>query len=116
MRDCNVCECPEHEFPESFKTPSLNVLPKDDPVCQEGKPEATVDRTLDDKSFKGWVEVDNPWTHDDETDNGNNSNYLTLRILELTFIDFFFKIYRRNDVCESAIKSRTSYWIHGSIS
>ncbi|CAI9294953.1 unnamed protein product [Lactuca saligna] len=79
MRDCNVCECPEHEFPESFKTPSLNVLPKDDPVCQEGKPEATVDRTLDDKSFKGWVEVDNPWTHDDETDN-EEMTYVNLQL------------------------------------
>lgn len=71
LRDCSVCECPENEFPESFKTPSLNVLPKDDPVCQEGKPEAVVDRTIDVKSFRGWVEVDNPWTNDDETDNGD---------------------------------------------
>ena len=71
LRDCSVCECPDHEFPESFKKPSLHILPKDDPVCQEGKPEATVDRTLDDKSFRGWVEIDNPWTNDDETDNGN---------------------------------------------
>lgn len=39
-------------------------------ICQEGKPEATVDRTLDTKVFKGWVETDNPWTSDDETDNG----------------------------------------------
>ena len=47
LRDCSVCE------------------------CQEGKHEATVDRTLDAKSFNGWVEIDNPWTNDDETDNGN---------------------------------------------
>jgi ERO1-like protein alpha len=39
-------------------------------VCQEGKPEAAVDRTLDSNAFSGWVEVDNPWTNDDETDNG----------------------------------------------
>jgi ERO1-like protein alpha len=39
-------------------------------ICQEGKPEASVDRTLDTKVFKGWVETDNPWTADDERDNG----------------------------------------------
>lgn len=39
-------------------------------ICQEGKPQATVDRTLDAKVFKGWIETDNPWTYDDETDNG----------------------------------------------
>ena len=68
LRDCSVCECPENEFPESFKKPkrlSLNDL-----VCQEGKPEAAVDRTLDSKAFTGWPEIDNPWTNDDETDDG----------------------------------------------
>ncbi|KAJ7561804.1 hypothetical protein O6H91_03G041800 [Diphasiastrum complanatum] len=69
MRDCSVCECPDSEFPEMFKG-----LPKqlsfEDPKCQEGKPEAAVDRTLDRKVFHGWSEVDNPWTYDDETDNG----------------------------------------------
>ncbi|KAL8238002.1 hypothetical protein R6Q59_019083 [Mikania micrantha] len=79
LRDCSVCECPEHEFPESFKKPSLHILPKDDPVCQEGKPEAAVDRTLDAKSFRGWVEIDNPWTHDDETDNGEMT-YVNLQL------------------------------------
>nr|GMD34992.1 Endoplasmic reticulum oxidoreductin-1 [Ipomoea batatas] len=67
LRDCSVCECPETEFPESFKK---RVLPFDDLKCQEGKPQAAVDRTLDSKAFRGWVEVDNPWTQDDETDNG----------------------------------------------
>lgn len=67
LRDCSVCECPESEFPEPFKKPGL---PFDDLKCQEGKPEAAVDRTLDSKAFRGWVEVDNPWTQDDETDNG----------------------------------------------
>ncbi|XP_071698946.1 endoplasmic reticulum oxidoreductin-1-like [Rutidosis leptorrhynchoides] len=42
----------------------------DDYLCQEGKSEATVDLTLDANSFKEWVEIDNPWTHDDESDNG----------------------------------------------
>ncbi|XP_071697111.1 endoplasmic reticulum oxidoreductin-1-like [Rutidosis leptorrhynchoides] len=79
LRDCSVCECPENEFPESFKKPSLHVLARDDPVCQEGKPEATVDRTLDAKSFKGWVEIDNPWTHDDETDN-DEMTYVNLQL------------------------------------
>ncbi|KAK9674276.1 hypothetical protein RND81_12G222900 [Saponaria officinalis] len=66
LRDCSVCECPENEFPETFRKPS-KVLTKEDLMCQEGKPEAAVDRTLDNKV--GWVEVDNPWTNDDETDN-----------------------------------------------
>lgn len=73
LRDCSVCECPENEFPEIFKKPLHRGLPSDDLVCQEGKPEATVDRTLDTRAFRGWMEVDNPWTNDDETD---NSNYL----------------------------------------
>lgn len=67
LRDCSVCECPESEFPEPFKRPSLLG---DDLKCQEGKPEAVVDRTLDAKAFRGWAVVDNPWTNDDETDNG----------------------------------------------
>ncbi|XP_074311238.1 endoplasmic reticulum oxidoreductin-1 [Silene latifolia] len=66
LRDCSVCECPENEFPEPFRKPS-NVLTKEDLMCQEGKPQAAVDRTLDNKV--GWVEIDNPWTNDDETDN-----------------------------------------------
>lgn len=69
LRDCSVCECPDSEFPESFKKPH-HGLPLDDLVCQEGKPEAAVDRTLDKKAFRGWTETDNPWTNDDETDNG----------------------------------------------
>lgn len=69
LRDCSVCECSENEFPETFKKPSRDILRKDDLMCQEGKPEATVDRTLDTRVFRGWPEVDNPWTHEDETDN-----------------------------------------------
>ncbi|XP_022009355.1 uncharacterized protein LOC110908693 isoform X2 [Helianthus annuus] len=38
---------------ESFKTPSLHVIPTNDLICQEGKPEAVVD----------------PWTNYDETYN-----------------------------------------------
>ncbi|KAM7258749.1 hypothetical protein ACFE04_014490 [Oxalis oulophora] len=69
LRDCSVCECPDNEFPEVFKKPTRYGLPIDDPVCQEGKPQAAVDRTLDKITFRGWTEIDNPWTHDDETDN-----------------------------------------------
>uniref|UniRef100_A0A453HBQ5 Uncharacterized protein n=1 Tax=Aegilops tauschii subsp. strangulata TaxID=200361 RepID=A0A453HBQ5_AEGTS len=45
----------------------------------QGKPEATVDRTLDTKVFKGWVETDNPWTSDDETDNAEMT-YVNLQL------------------------------------
>lgn len=69
LRDCSVCECPESEFPEPFKKP-LRGLSADDLICQEGKPQDSVDRTLDRKVFRGWIEIDNPWTCDDETDNG----------------------------------------------
>lgn len=70
LRDCSVCECAENEFPETFKKPFNHGLSPDNPVCQEGKPEAVVDRTIDAKAFKGWMVIDNPWTNDDETDNG----------------------------------------------
>ncbi|KAG6385262.1 hypothetical protein SASPL_154093 [Salvia splendens] len=44
---CNsVCECPEDEFPESFRKPSGTGLLSDKLVCQEEKPEAAVDRTI----------------------------------------------------------------------
>ena len=70
LRDCSVCECPENEFPEPFRKPYSGLSP-DSMMCQEGKPQAAVDKTLDSKVFKGWVETDNPWTSDDETDNSN---------------------------------------------
>lgn len=69
LRDCSVCECPEHEFPEPFRKLRQASLRYDDLKCQEGKPEAAVDRTLDTRAFRGWSVVDNPWTYDDETDN-----------------------------------------------
>ncbi|KAK4488160.1 hypothetical protein RD792_003902 [Penstemon davidsonii] len=79
LRDCSVCECPENEFPETFRKPSLDGLSSDNLVCQEGKPEAAVDRTIDSKAFKGWIEVDNPWTNDDETDNAEMT-YVNLQL------------------------------------
>ncbi|URE37045.1 Endoplasmic [Musa troglodytarum] len=78
LRDCSVCECPESEFPEPFKKP-FHGLSADDLTCQEGKPQATVDRTLDNKVFRGWIEVDNPWTYDDETDNAEMT-YVNLQL------------------------------------
>lgn len=45
LRDCSVCECAENEFPETFKKPFNHGLSPDNPVCQEGKPEAVVDRS-----------------------------------------------------------------------
>ncbi|KAK9936821.1 hypothetical protein M0R45_013644 [Rubus argutus] len=78
LRDCSVCECPDNEFPESFKKPN-HGLPLDDLICQEGKPEAAVDRTLDSKAFRGWTEIDNPWTNDDETDNAEMT-YVNLQL------------------------------------
>lgn len=79
LRDCSVCECPENEFPEPFKKPTQYGLSSDDLKCQEGKPEAAVDRTLDSKAFRGWIEVDNPWTSDDETDN-SEMTYVNLQL------------------------------------
>ncbi|KAJ0967885.1 hypothetical protein J5N97_024802 [Dioscorea zingiberensis] len=78
LRDCSVCECPESEFPEPFKKP-FRGLPSDNLICQEGKPQAAVDRTLDNKAFQGWVEIDNPWTYDDETDNAEMT-YVNLQL------------------------------------
>uniref|UniRef100_A0A1D1YM89 Endoplasmic oxidoreductin-1 n=1 Tax=Anthurium amnicola TaxID=1678845 RepID=A0A1D1YM89_9ARAE len=78
LRDCSVCECPESEFPEPFKKP-FHGLSADNMMCQEGKPQAAVDRTIDTKVFRGWVEVDNPWTYDDETDNAEMT-YVNLQL------------------------------------
>ncbi|GAV75022.1 ERO1 domain-containing protein [Cephalotus follicularis] len=81
LRDCSVCECPENEFPESFKSkrPFPLGLPSDDLTCQEGKPQAAVDRTLDEKTFRGWTDSDNPWTYDDETDKAEMT-YVNLQL------------------------------------
>ncbi|KAG9448164.1 hypothetical protein H6P81_014292 [Aristolochia fimbriata] len=78
LRDCSVCECPESEFPEPFKKP-FHVLSDYELMCQEGRQQASVDRTIDSKVFKGWVEIDNPWTHDDEADNAELT-YVNLQL------------------------------------
>jgi len=38
-------------------------------INEEDNPEVIADSTLDKKVFKGWVEVDNLWKNNDETDN-----------------------------------------------
>lgn len=81
LRDCSVCECPETEFPETFKKPFSRGLPSNDIACQEGMPESVVDRTIDAKAFRGWIVIDNPWTNDDETDNGDSSYYCCILVL-----------------------------------
>ncbi|CAH8366442.1 unnamed protein product [Eruca vesicaria subsp. sativa] len=54
----------KNEFPEPFKRPyNIAGLPSDN---QEGKPQAAVDRTIDNIAFRGWVESNNPWTHDSD--------------------------------------------------
>lgn len=75
LRDCSVCECPDNEFPQQFK----KRKPYDDPLCQEGKPQATVDRTIDSRLFRGWIELDNPWTYDDES-NDDEMTYVNLQL------------------------------------
>ncbi|KZV29728.1 endoplasmic oxidoreductin-1-like [Dorcoceras hygrometricum] len=79
LRDCSVCECPEDEFPEPFKKAMLHGLPSGNLKCQGGNLQDVVDRTLDSKAFRGWIEVDNPWTHDDETDN-REMTYVNLQL------------------------------------
>ncbi|KAE8720487.1 Endoplasmic reticulum oxidoreductin-2 [Hibiscus syriacus] len=83
LRDCSVCE--ESEFPESFKKPYHYSLPSDDLKCQEGKLEATDDRVLDSKAFRGWTETDNPWTYDDETDNCESDFFSTALTFSVSF-------------------------------
>ncbi|KAG5590537.1 hypothetical protein H5410_041051, partial [Solanum commersonii] len=64
LRDCSA---------QSHQYSSSNL------VCLEENPEGTVDCTIDSKTFKGWVEVDNPWTNDDETDNAEMT-YVNLQL------------------------------------
>jgi len=42
-------------------------------ICQEGKPQPAIDKTLDRKVFKRWAETNNLWTSDDEVDSSNLS-------------------------------------------
>ncbi|XP_043700679.1 endoplasmic reticulum oxidoreductin-1-like isoform X1 [Telopea speciosissima] len=79
LRDCSVCECPENEIPETFKKPLNRGFLSENLVCQEEKPQAIIDRTLDTKAFRGWIETDNPWTNDDETDN-SEMTYVNLQL------------------------------------
>ncbi|PRQ30671.1 putative thiol oxidase [Rosa chinensis] len=78
LRDCSICECPENEFPEPFKRRLHRGLTSDSLVCQEEKLQGSVDRTLDSRVFRGWIDTDNPWIIDDENDNGSEMTYVNL--------------------------------------
>nr|GMD04274.1 endoplasmic reticulum oxidoreductin-2-like [Ipomoea batatas] len=71
------CNC--SQFPEPFKKPFNRGDLSNNLVCQEEKPEAAVDRSIDTKAFKGWIVEDNPWTFDDETDNAELT-YVNLQL------------------------------------
>nr|GMD06469.1 endoplasmic reticulum oxidoreductin-1-like [Ipomoea batatas] len=65
------CNCSQKPFNRGDLSNNL--------VCQEEKPEAAVDRSIDTKAFKGWIVEDNPWTFDDETDNAELT-YVNLQL------------------------------------
>ncbi|GJP51274.1 hypothetical protein CLOM_g10447 [Closterium sp. NIES-68] len=89
-RDCSVGECRDDEVPAPLRCPSPrppSLLPADvdEPrdadldsgadesgsgVAESAKAESagSVDRTVDRSAFQAWVEADNPWTADDESD------------------------------------------------
>ncbi|CAI7856183.1 unnamed protein product [Closterium sp. NIES-53] len=83
-RDCSVGECKDDEVPPALRCPSPpapSLLPADvdeprdadlDPSADESasaeSAAGSVDRTVDRSAFQAWVEADNPWTSDDESD------------------------------------------------
>ncbi|CAI5458097.1 unnamed protein product [Closterium sp. Yama58-4] len=83
-RDCSVGECKDDEVPAPLRCPSPpapSLLPADvdeprdadlDPTADESasaeSAAGSVDRTVDRSAFQAWVEADNPWTSDDESD------------------------------------------------
>ncbi|CAI7928705.1 unnamed protein product [Closterium sp. NIES-54] len=85
-RDCSVGECKDDEVPPALRCPSPpapSLLPADvdeprdadlDPSADESasaeSAAGSVDRTVDRSAFQAWVEADNPWTSDDESDTG----------------------------------------------
>lgn len=75
------------------------LLAEDSLACQEGRPHSSVDRNLDGAKFHQWKDSDNPWTHEDETDNGikfqgSGSEYF--------FNVFFLHYFRGDDLREFA--------------
>ncbi|KAJ1698327.1 hypothetical protein LUZ63_006839 [Rhynchospora breviuscula] len=119
LRDCSVCECPDNEFPELFKEPSKARL-ADNMACQEGKPQAAVNRTLD-----------NPWTHDDETDNAemtyanlqlNPERYTgysgpsARRIWDAIYKEIFSKYPSKESCSEQKVLYKLISGLHSSIS
>ena len=64
-------------FQNLLRSPcTVRRLPSNSLVCKDEKLQGSVDRTLDSRAFRGWIETDNPWTNDDETDNGNSLGML----------------------------------------
>ena len=76
LRDCAVCECPPEEVPLALRDTGGGRLSEDHPQCQEGRPHAAVDRTLETQVFHTWSEIDSPWTRDNEGDGGEGDTCL----------------------------------------
>ncbi len=64
---------PKEWVPTSFKG-----LGSDHLTCQEGNLQGIVDHTLNAQAIQGWIENDNPWTHDDETQNNKSFHVVTI--------------------------------------
>ncbi|KAK3270302.1 endoplasmic oxidoreductin-1 [Cymbomonas tetramitiformis] len=65
LRDCSVCECEDNEIPSAWKKDADQVADCDQ--ATQGRPEGLVDRTIGDTEVFGWVENDNPWTAENES-------------------------------------------------
>jgi hypothetical protein len=53
--------------PKEWIFASIKGLGSNHFACHERNLQGIVDRTLDAQAFQGWIESDDPWTHDDET-------------------------------------------------
>lgn len=77
-RDCSVGECTDEEVPGPLKLRSSSLPARSTAGVSasektEGDASTTfsaVDLTVDHSAFRSWVEEDNPWTHDNEANNG----------------------------------------------
>jgi hypothetical protein len=65
--------CPKKWIFTSFKGLGSNHL-----TCQKGNLQGIVDCTFEAQAFQGWIESDNPWTHDDETQNNKSFHVVTI--------------------------------------
>ncbi|CAI5997136.1 unnamed protein product [Closterium sp. NIES-64] len=95
-RDCSVGECKDDEVPPALRCPSPpapSLLPADvdeprdadlDPSADESasaeSAAGSVDRTVDRSAFQAWVEADNPWTSDDESDTGEKPSQVYVNL------------------------------------